>query len=195
RGVEHDVARAGAEDGLEAGEENDEQGEMQDVVEIRLGALQRIDDLADESRRDDSGQGAAGGEAHADQELKPVAAEVVEEGRARRGHSVTSLAFCLRDSRVDFPPIHTIATMTANPTKTGATPQRSAIGPTTTSGTRLKIETSMLRKPKTRPRISSGSSSCRSVIDGTVIRAYERPKTNAVTATTATKIGNAAPSP
>src|SRR2546430_11863972 len=171
RGVQHHVPRAGAEPRLDRREENDEERKVQDIVELHTGFLQRVDDLADESGRDDGREGAARSEADTHQKLQSMAGQVMEEGRACGGHSVTSLAFPRRISRVDFPPIQTIATIVAKPTKTGATPQRSAIGPTTTSGMRLKIDTSMFRKPNTRPRIWSGSSSWRSVIDGTVMRA------------------------
>src|SRR5439155_987426 len=164
-GIEHHVARAGAQPGLDRREQNDEKGKVQHVVELHTGFLERVDDLADESRRDHGREGATCSQADTHQKLQSVAGQVMEEGRACGGHSVTSLAFPRRISRVDLPPIQTIATIVAKPTKTGATPQRSAIRPTTTSGMRLKIETSMVRKPNTRPRIWSGSSSWRSVID------------------------------
>src|SRR5439155_20799043 len=151
--VEHHVTRAGAQGGLGRREGNDEEGEAQDLIELRPRLLERVDDLADKTRGNHGCERAPCGKANAHQELQSVAGEVMEEGRACGGHSVTSLAFPRLISRVDLPPIQTIATITAKPTKTGATPQRSAIGPTTTSGTRLKIETSMVRKPKTRPRI------------------------------------------
>src|SRR5206468_3567994 len=192
--IQQEIARDPAEDRLSRRERDGREGEEHHDLE-RCPVLERVDDRADEARRNDAGERRRGGTHDADHELELPLAEVVEEGRAGGRHSLASLAFCLRISRVDLPPIHTMATMPANPTKTGATPHRSAIGPTTTRGTRLKIETSMLRKPKTRPRIASGSSSWRSVIEGTVMNAYDTPKTNAVPATTATKTGKAAPSP
>src|SRR5207237_10672451 len=114
-GVEHHVARAGAEGGLGGGEDDDEKGEAQDVIEPGARFLQRVDDLADEARGDDGCERAPCGEANAHQELQSVAGEVMEEGRACGGHSVTSLAFPRLISSVALPRMQTVATITATP--------------------------------------------------------------------------------
>src|SRR5438034_9288866 len=165
-GVEHHVARAGAEGGLSGGEDDNEKGKAQDVIESGARFLQRVDDLADEARGDDGCERAPCGEANAHQELQSVAGEVMEEGRACGGHSVTSLAFPRLISRVDFPPIQTIATITAKPTKTGATPPRPPTGPPRTTGTSLKMEQGTSGNRRTHPRTGPHGSPERRALTG-----------------------------
>src|SRR5207244_13644577 len=130
--TESHVRRAGSRSRVDRRKENDEKRKVQHVVELRTGFLERVDDLADESRRDHGREGATCSQADTHQKLQSVAGQVMEEGRACGGHSVTSLAFPRRISRVDLPPIQTIATIVAQRTQTAATPTRQAIGTTAT---------------------------------------------------------------
>src|SRR2546428_568934 len=154
-----------AHDVLDGREGDHEERELNDGAELRP-AVQVIDDRPDDPWRDDGHERRDGDEDESDDEPKGALADVMEEGGASGAHSVTSLIG--RPPRVDLPPTQTPPTITAATTNTGATPHTSAIGPTSTSGRRLKTEMSMFRTPNTRPRMSSRSSSCRSVIEGTV---------------------------
>ena len=76
-------------------------------------------------------------------------------------------------------------TITATVTRTAVVPATSEIGPTMMIGTKLATETSMFRMPKTRPRTSSGRSSCSWVWAGIATKAYAMPASSAIATTTA----------
>src|SRR5947208_1033676 len=139
RGVQHQVTRAGAERCLERGETDDEECESQDVLELSSRTPERIDDRADEPRWHDRRERASGREDSAGDELEAVASKVMEEGGAGRGHSVTSVLGRIPLSRAFLLRIQTPPTTIAAATKTGATPQTSATGPTMTRSEERRV--------------------------------------------------------
>src|SRR5439155_1696607 len=91
-------------------------------------------------------------------------------------------AYARRRMTIDAIPVPRM--IAATPSITGVVPTRSAIRPMTITGTKLATDTRVNRTPYTRPRTSSGSSSCSCVWDEIATSAYAIPARNATATTT-----------